>query len=555
MEFQEAVTKMARPVYRDGGSLGFRWKFSHRRPSKTPSPSLSRSSSCSSSPQHSASSKHQTKQSDFPAEFICPVSGSLMADPVIVSSGHSFDRVSVEACKSTGYIPTLNDGRTPDFSAVIPNLALKSVILSHCKDRSLPPPEPFSFSSMEKIVREIIPAKKKERNPTNSASQEQIAPAVTKTELSRDLAARSYSSSDESAGTATTSSTITTTTDSAATMNESTRPPQLVTRSIHCSSASGSSSEIDAAVPEEADLVSKLKTPQIFKTEEAMMDLRRMTREKDTRASLCTDHLLSELRSLIVSRYRSIQENSVAALVNLSLEKVNRVKVVRAGILPNLVLVLKDGSPEAKEHAAAAVFALALDDDNKMAIGALGALSPLVDMLRSATSEEAHKDSAQALYHLTLMKANCTKLVKTGSVQVLLNLLRSGHLVDQLLLIVCNLGSCPDGRTALLDSGGTDCLLGLVDRGVLKSISALDNCLNALLSLSLVGIRFKGLAKAARATEILEKVEAEGPSRKARYLAGKIKERSVEEVEEEEVDWEKLLESGPSSPRLDGQAV
>ncbi|BAT90542.1 hypothetical protein VIGAN_06180300 [Vigna angularis var. angularis] len=67
-----------------------------------------------------------------PDEFLCPVSRSLMFDPVIVSSGHSFERSSVEACKNLNFTPQLPDGTTPDFSTLIPNLALKSAILKWC---------------------------------------------------------------------------------------------------------------------------------------------------------------------------------------------------------------------------------------------------------------------------------------------------------------------------------------------------------------------------------------------------------------------------------------
>ncbi|KAK4772431.1 hypothetical protein SAY86_014206 [Trapa natans] len=521
MEFREAVTKMGRPADRHGEFYRLLSKF-YQISSKASSPTSSRSSS----PRHK---RHVSQQIDFPSEFVCPVSRSLMADPVIVFSGHSFDRVSVEVCKSAGYTPTLEDGLSPDFSAVIPNLALKSAILTHCKDLSLPPPEPISFSSMEKKVHRLISARKEDRNSM-----------IRTTAFSKDSAGGCCSSSDESVGTS--STTTTSNTATAAANDEPSRQSKFVTLTNDCSSCSGSSSEINAAVPEESDLVSKLQMSLIFRREEAMVNLRRMSREKDARVSLCTDQVLSELRSLIVSRFRTIQENAIASLVNLSLEEANRVKIVRAGILPNLVFVLMKGSSEAQEYAVAATFALALDDENKLAIGALGALPPLVDILRSSTSETAQREAATALYHLTLVPANCSKLVTTGSVHAILLLTRPGHLLDRLLHIVRNLGSCPDGRTALLDSGGTGCLLGLIDQNALNSVSVLERCLDALVSLSLVGLRFKGLAKAARATEILAKVKTEGPKRKAVYLVEKIEERSLDHETETEVDWEKLLE-------------
>ncbi|KAI7992702.1 U-box domain-containing protein 40 [Camellia lanceoleosa] len=101
------------------------------------------------------------------------------------------------------------------------------------------------------------------------------------------------------------------------------------------------------------------------------------------------------------SRYSTLQVNAVAVLVNLSLKNQNKVKIVRSGIVPPLIDVLKRGFPEARDHAAGALFSLALDDQKKTAIGVLDALPPLLHALRS-DSERARQDSALALYHLTL---------------------------------------------------------------------------------------------------------------------------------------------------------
>nr|GMC61339.1 U-box domain-containing protein 40 [Ipomoea batatas] len=123
--------------------------------------------------------KHLT----IPTEFLCPISRSLMADPVIVSSGHTFERHCVNACKSLCFTPVLHDGSAPDFSAVIPNLApraagqrniaiarvpapdfsvvipnlaLKSAILNWCESSLLESPAPIDFLSAEKLVRALM---------------------------------------------------------------------------------------------------------------------------------------------------------------------------------------------------------------------------------------------------------------------------------------------------------------------------------------------------------------------------------------------------------------
>nr|DAD29098.1 TPA_asm: hypothetical protein HUJ06_030566 [Nelumbo nucifera] len=120
--------------------------------------------------------------------------------------------------------------------------------------------------------------------------------------------------------------------------------------------SSSSSSEITTYdknlspnLSEEDEFVFKLKSSQVFEQEEAVISLRKI--------------------------------NAVASLVNLPLEKINKVKIVRLGVVPPLIDVLK---------------------------GVLRALSPLLHLLQSK-SERAQHDSS-----------NRTKLVKLGSISTLL---------------------------------------------------------------------------------------------------------------------------------------
>ncbi|WRX20571.1 Armadillo - like 10 [Theobroma cacao] len=509
-----------------------------------------------------ASKTCQAQPKQTPEEFSCPISGSLMADPVIVSSGHTFERACVEACKTLEFTPTLQDGSNPDFSTVIPNLALKSTILNWCQKHSLNPPKPLDFSTAEELVRTLIAKNpntliKKEQEKVSNSEKELIQgvediPSVKFDHAATQLSRRPpqfHSSSEESIAAA----------DAAAAATNVLKPPlQLATRPS-CYSSTSSSSEIETLTPnineEEEFFLTKLEGPQVFYVEEATASLRKITRtQESSRVVLCTPRILSALKSLITSRYVNIQGNSLAALVNLSLEKINKVKIVRSGLVPVLIDVLKAGSLEAQEHASGALFSLALHDDNKTAIGVLGALQPLMHMLRSGTERTRH-DSALALYHLSLVQSNRSKLVKIGSVPVLLSMVKSGHMTGRVLLILCNLASAPDGRAAVLDSGGVECLVSLL-RGKQLDESTREACVAVLYGLSQGGLRFKGLAKAAGAVEELVKVERTGSERareKARRMLEMMKGSSEEK--EEDVDWEELLDAGLMSRsrfRLEG---
>ncbi|KAJ7956282.1 RING-type E3 ubiquitin transferase [Quillaja saponaria] len=508
-----------------GGNGKHRWKISFHRPSSNSKPELNQP----------------------PKELICPISGSLMADPVVVNSGQTFERISVQVCRDLGFSPTLENGSSPDFSKVIPNLAIKSTVLNWCNNAVMEHPRPPDYSSVERIVRATMASQEENGEPQIRVSEKELLngvadyPPVIFSHAATELGQRvrhfnlNSSSSEESV-----------------TIKASPAIPLPLTIRPSCYSSSSSSSEIVSEThpsapicEEEEQLVAKLKSPEVFEQEEAVISLRSITRTREkTRVSLCTSRLLSALRPLTISGYSVVQTNAIASLVNLSLEKTNKVKIVRSGFIPHLIDVLKGGCTESQEHAAGALFSLALDDDNKMAIGVLGALQPLMYGLRSE-SERTRHDSALALYHLTLIhQSNRVKLVKLGAVSTLMTMVKSRDSTNRVLLILCNLAVCPEGRTAMLDANAVECFVGLLRGNELDSVVTRENCVVALYALSHGSLRFNGLAKEAKAVEVLKEVEESGSERareKAKRLLQMI--RAGGDGEEDEVDWDGGLES------------
>ncbi|XP_010272060.1 PREDICTED: U-box domain-containing protein 38 [Nelumbo nucifera] len=498
--------------------------------------------------------KSEAKQS--PKEFVCPISRSLMADPVIVASGQTFERNCVHACKKLGFTPILLDGSKPDFSTVIPNIAFKSTILNWCDNSGVERPKSMEYASAEKLVRALMmPQEEKSQGEHDKKEEEDEKDAklgTSEKELLEGVAEKppvKFSHAETEVNRRPTH--FYTSSEESVTITIPSTPLPLSTRPSCYSSSS--SSEITAddenLNPNSSDddgFVFKFKSSQVFEQEEAVISLRKVTRtQEEIRASLCTPRLLSALRPLLVSRYSTIQINAVAALVNLSLEKINKVKIVRSGAIPPLIDVLKGGFAEAQEHAAGALFSLALDDDNKTAIGVLGALPPLLHLLRSE-SERARHDSALALYHLSLVQSNRTKLVKMGSIPTLLTMARAGDLASRALLILCNLAACEEGRTAMLDANAVECFVGMLRGYKFESEATRENCVAALYALSQGSFRFKGLAREAGAVQVLREVEERG-SERAREKARRMLQMMKGRDEQEEVDWEDVLESGAMS--------
>jgi hypothetical protein len=135
-------------------------------------------------------------------------------------------------------------------------------------------------------------------------------------------------------------------------------------------------------------------------------------------------------------------------------------------------------------------------------------------------------------------------MVKLGFVSILLGMVKSGYMMDQALLILGNLGFGSDGRAAMLDAGVVECLVGLLGGTELNSKSTRESCIGVMYALSHGGLRFKAVAKEVGVVEMLEKIEkmkSEKANEKVKRILDMMSEK---EVEEEEVDWEELLDSG-----------
>jgi len=490
-----------------------------------------------------------------------------MSDPVVVSSGQTFERVCVQVCRDLNFIPKLNDDEEslPDFSNIIPNLNMKSTIDTWCDTVGVSRPQPPDYSTVERILRQQMP-------PPD------VEIRVSEQELLRAVAHRApmiiHHADSELMGRRDFNNSTTSSDESVIVAHSPFTPLPLTTRPACFSpSPSSSSSEIETlthhtffsnststATEEDEVIYNKLKSSEIFDQEQGLIMMRKMTRTNDeARVSLCSPRILSLLKNMIVSRYSLVQTNALASLVNLSLDKKNKLTIVRLGFVPILIDVLKSGSREAQEHAAGTIFSLSLEDDNKMPIGVLGALQPLLHALRAAESDRTRHDSALALYHLSLNQTNRSKLVRLGAVPALFSMVRSGESASRALLVICNLACCSEGRSAMLDANAVAILVGKLREEwteepteARSSSSARENCVAALFALSHESLRFKGLAKEARAVEVLKEVEERGTERareKAKKILQLMRERVPEDDEEDgegSIDWDRVIDSNGS---------
>ncbi|URE33221.1 U-box domain-containing protein [Musa troglodytarum] len=487
-----------------------------------------------------------------------------MADPVIVPpSGHTFERSCVQACADLAFSPPgLFLDLSPSSVLLIPNVALKSAILSWCHRCGVPPPQSIPLDVARVLIRSLMPPSTNPRPPPLPLSSDPpphvgggTAGRDQRGEFMRQFTAFSLDEAEE------------------AKKSQSFGPPreyanpydrterlredratnqapsfsQLLTPSASAYRSSSSNYSITETFVEQApkeptpptsqvqnptasnlqeEILIRLMDTELSEQESAVVSLRRATREsRDRRIDLCTCRLLAALRSMLLCSSAAVQINATAALVNLSLELENRVRILRSGAVAPLVDVLKGGHPEARDHAAGALFSLSLEDENRAAIGVLGAIPPLLDLFSVASADgvRARRDAGMALYYLSLAVSNRLKIARApGAVRALLSVALESEeapvdgappphgpgLARLAMMMVCSLAVCNDGRAALMDGGAVASVVSLMRSPAAAAVE--EYCVAALYRMSRGSLRFRGLARSAGAEPVLVRVAYSG---------------------------------------------
>ncbi|CAI7763542.1 unnamed protein product [Closterium sp. NIES-53] len=88
-----------------------------------------------------------------PPEFVCPLAGAIMRDPVIAPTGQSYDRASIQDFRARGGRFCPKTGAALADCALIPNDALRQLIAAWCLSHATPvhsppsPPSPLNSAS------------------------------------------------------------------------------------------------------------------------------------------------------------------------------------------------------------------------------------------------------------------------------------------------------------------------------------------------------------------------------------------------------------------------
>ncbi|GJP40477.1 hypothetical protein CLOM_g157 [Closterium sp. NIES-68] len=411
-----------------------------------------------------------------PDDFRCPISLEIMRDPVIVSTGQTYDRAYIEQWLKEGHktCPKTQQILSQPAS-LIPNFSLRSLIQQWCEANDVELPKRTHRSSH------------RHRHHSSSSSSGGGGGGGGGGSSGSDGAGGGEGGSGGGG-----------------------------------SGGNGDGGPAELSAPDRQHVMQlrdRLRSPEIEVRRSAAGDVRLLAkRSVANRVAMAEGGIIPLLVDLLpdpLPADAKMQENAVTALLNLSINDPNKSLIVSARAIPAIVRVLeKGGSMEARENAAAALFSLSVMDENKISIGQAGAIPALVDLLKSG-STRGKKDAATAIFNLSIYQGNKSRAVRAGVVEPLIDLLihRRSSMMDEALAILAVLSTSPEGRTAIGDASAVPILVELMKDGSPRNK---ENAASVLLSLCLNGRGHTELAVQCRAMAPLQLLLRSGTPRAKR---------------------------------------
>ena len=88
--------------------------------------------------------KNDTSADSPPKEFVCPLSSELMRDPVVISSGETYEREAIAKWFRDGNDFCPRTGKKLTNLAMVPNSCMKSLISGWCENRGIKASDPVA---------------------------------------------------------------------------------------------------------------------------------------------------------------------------------------------------------------------------------------------------------------------------------------------------------------------------------------------------------------------------------------------------------------------------
>lgn len=324
------------------------------------------------------------KKSDslvVPEDFLCPISLELMRDPVIVSTGQTYERSYIQRWIDCGNTTCPKTQQKLEKLTLTPNYVLRSIICQWCVKHNVEQPTALTNGKIKK----------------SDGSFRDVTGDIAAIEaLVRKLSSRSI---DER------------------------RAAVSEIRSLSKRSTDNRILIAEAgAIP---TLVNLLTSEDVLTQENAVTSILNLSIFDNNKGLIMLAGAIPSIVQVLRAGSMEARENAAATLFSLSLADENKIIIGASGAIPALVELLQSGSNRGRKDAATALFNLCIYQGNKGRAVRAGIITALLKMLTDSSSGMVD----EALTILSVLAGNQdakAAIVKASTIPVLIDLLRTG---------------------------------------------------------------------------------------------------------------------------------
>ncbi|XP_059666047.1 U-box domain-containing protein 14 [Cornus florida] len=357
----------------------------------------------------------------IPDDFRCPISLELMNDPVIVSTGQTYERSCIQKWLDAGHKTCPKTQQTLLHTALTPNYVLKSLIALWCESNGVELPKKQGNCRNKKsggggsdCDRAAIDALLQKL--ANGNSEQQRASAGELRLLAKRNADNRVCIAE--AGAIPLLVELLSSTDSRT-------QEHAVTALLNLSINDANKGTIvnAGAIP---DIVDVLKNGSMEGRENAAATLFSLSVVDENKVAIGAAGAIPALIDLLCQGTPRGKKDAATAIFNLSIYQGNKVRAVRAGIVAPLMRLLKDAGGGMVDEALAILAILASHQEGKIAIGEAEPIPVLIEVIRTG-SPRNRENAAAVLWSLCTGDVQYLKTARElGAEEALKELLENG---------------------------------------------------------------------------------------------------------------------------------
>ncbi|KAF3789690.1 U-box domain-containing protein 15 [Nymphaea thermarum] len=262
----------------------------------------------------------------IPNDFLCPITLEIMTDPVIVATGQTYERSSIQKWLGSGHRTCPKTRQPLAHLSLAPNYALRNLIANWCEmyNVELPKRETDTKAVQVKEISTIV------QNLSSGRLEVQRESVIEIRKLSKE--------------------------------NPDNRV--LIANA--------------GAIPR---LINLLSYPDSKIQEHAVTALLNLSIDETNKRIIAKEGAIPAIVEVLQNGCLEARENSAAALFSLSMVDENKVTIGSLNGIPPLVDLLKNGTVRGKKDAATALFNLSLNQVNKGRAIKAGIIAPLLQLV------------------------------------------------------------------------------------------------------------------------------------------------------------------------------